>query len=69
MGSDYHIKEEKLRAHLVPWLSMTLKGSYDMNNTYGMLDKIADLKDWIQRVHLLNVENQNKRDEWVKIAQ
>ncbi|KAF8239599.1 hypothetical protein L208DRAFT_1236327, partial [Tricholoma matsutake] len=29
----------------------------------------ANLEAWIQQVHLLDLENQNKRDEWLKIAQ
>jgi hypothetical protein len=68
-GSDYHISEEKLRAHFVPRLSPALKASYDSNNTHGSLDAITDLEAWIQRVHLLDLENQNKQEEWLKIAQ
>lgn len=68
-GSDYHIAEDKLCAHFVPRLSVVLKGSYNASNTHGTLDAITDLKAWIQCIHLLDVENQNKREEWVKIAQ
>ncbi|KAF8225990.1 hypothetical protein L208DRAFT_1304167, partial [Tricholoma matsutake] len=62
-GSDYHIAEEKLRSHFVPHLSTTLKASYDANNTHGTLDAIVDLEAWIQRVHLLDIENMNKRED------
>ncbi|KAF8237027.1 hypothetical protein L208DRAFT_1174513, partial [Tricholoma matsutake] len=58
-GSDYHIAEEKLRSHFVPRLFL---------RTHGTLDAIVDIEAWIQRVHLLDVENMNKREEWVKIA-
>jgi hypothetical protein len=68
-GSDYHISEEKLRAHFVPRLSPALKASYNSNNTHGFLDAITDLEAWIQCVHLLDLENQNKWEEWLKIAQ
>lgn len=66
--SDYHIPEDCLCTHFVPCLSPTLKTSYDVNNTHGTLDAIVDLKVWIQWVHLLDIENHNKREEWVKIA-
>lgn len=68
-GSDYHIVEGKLRAHFVPRLLAALKASYNANNTHGTLDVIADLEAWIQWVHLLDLENQSKREEWLKIAQ
>lgn len=59
-GSDYHITEDKLRAHFVPHLAPALKTLYDANNTHGTLDTINDLEGWVQRVHLLDQENQNK---------
>lgn len=66
MGLTYHIEEDKLQAHFVPWLCPALKFSYDANNTHGDLDKIIDFNSWIGRVHLLDVELNNKRNEWVK---
>jgi hypothetical protein len=66
--SDYHIAEDKLRAHFIPRLSPALKTSYDANNTHLDLDKIAELDTWIERVHLLDVELENKRAEWLKLA-
>lgn len=66
MGLTYHIEEDKLQAHFVPWLCPALKFSYDANNTHGDLDKIIDFNSWIGRVHLLDVELNNKQNEWVK---
>jgi hypothetical protein len=66
--SDYHIEEDKLRAHFVPRLSPALKTSYDAHDAHQDLDKIMDLDTWIERVHLLDVELANKRAEWLKIA-
>ena len=67
-GSDYHIPDDKLRSHFVPRLSPTLKASYDAQNTHGDLDKITDLDAWIERVHLLDCELENKRKEWLKLV-
>lgn len=58
--SGYHIEENKLHAHFVPWLSPALKTSYDTNNTHQDLDKIVDIDTWIEHVHLLDVELANK---------
>jgi hypothetical protein len=66
--SDYHIAEDKLHAHFIPRLSPALKTSYDANNTHLNLDKIAELDTWIERVHLLDVELENKHAEWLKLA-
>ncbi|KAF8235872.1 hypothetical protein L208DRAFT_1254475, partial [Tricholoma matsutake] len=64
-----HIVEDKLRMDFIPCLSPALKASYDANNTHGTLDAITDLEAWIQCMHLLDLENQNKREEWLKITQ
>jgi hypothetical protein len=65
--SDYYIPDNKLRNHFVPRLSTTLKASYDAHNTHGDLDKIANLDEWIECVHLLDTEIENKRKEWLKV--
>lgn len=59
-GLPYHIEEDKLQAHFVPCLCPALKILYDVNNTHGDLDKIMDFDAWIERVHLLDVELNNK---------
>jgi hypothetical protein len=66
--SDYHIAEDKLRAHFVPRLSPVLKTSYDANNTHLDLNKIAELDTWIERVHLLDVKLENKHAKWLKLT-
>lgn len=68
-GSTYHIPKDKLHAHFVPHLSPALKTLYNANNTHGTLDAIMDLEAWIQHVHLLDLENQSKCEEWLKITQ
>lgn len=55
-GSDYHIAENKLWSHFVPCLSPTLKALYDTQNAHGTLDSIADIDEWIEQVHLLDME-------------
>jgi hypothetical protein len=66
--SGYHIEDDKLRAHFVPRLSPALKLSYNAANTHGDLDKIMDLDAWVECVHLLDIELENKRAEWLKVA-
>lgn len=68
-SSDYYIEKMKIQAHLVPCLSCTFKTLYNANNTHGTLDGITDLESWIQHIHLLDVENQSKCNEWLKIVQ